>query len=159
MAVARSDPAAEVLQAPHVLDYSYTRSTGPVLGAFLTGLRDRRVLGARCPDGRVLVPPQEYDPLTAEATEAELVPVAAEGVVTAWSWNPRPRPGQPLGRPFAWALVRLDGADTALLHGCDVASPALMRTGLRVRIRWAAERTGSIHDIACFTPVPDGAGS
>ena len=30
------------LRAGHVLEYAYTRSTGPVVGAFLTGLRDRR---------------------------------------------------------------------------------------------------------------------
>ncbi|MHB8341673.1 MAG: Zn-ribbon domain-containing OB-fold protein [Mycobacteriales bacterium] len=155
MAPATTDPATDVLLAPHVLDYSYTRSTGPVLGAFLTGLRERRVLGSRCPDGRVLVPPQEYDPRTAEATDPALVPVAAEGTVTSWSWNPRPRPGQPLDRAFAWVLVRLDGADTALLHGCDSGSPDLVRTGMRVRVRWAEEPTGSIHDIACFVPCRD----
>ena len=26
----------EVLSAPHAIEYTYTRSTGPVLGAFLT---------------------------------------------------------------------------------------------------------------------------
>ena len=30
------------------LEYPYTRTTGPVMGPFLTGLRDGRILGARC---------------------------------------------------------------------------------------------------------------
>ncbi|NBM17453.1 OB-fold domain-containing protein, partial [Streptomyces sp. GC420] len=54
--------------------------------------------------------------------------------------------------PFAWVLVRLDGADTALLHALDAPGPEAVRTGTRVRIRWAAERTGAITDIACFEP-------
>ena len=29
-----------------------------------------------------------------------------------------------------------------------------MRTGMRVRVRWAADRVGSIMDIACFEPTP-----
>jgi hypothetical protein len=37
----------EVLTAPHVVERTYTRSTGPVIGAFLAGLRDRRILGVR----------------------------------------------------------------------------------------------------------------
>jgi len=141
-----------VLEAPHVMEFPYTRSTGPVVGAFLTGLRDRQVLGARDSAGRVVVPPPEYDAGTAEAVSAgDLVPVASEGVVTSWSWNPTPRTGQPFDRPFAWALVRLDGADTALLHALDAPRDAV-RTGMRVRIRWAQETTGGVHDIACFEP-------
>ena len=39
--------ADEVLyQSDHVLEYPYARSVGPVIGAFLTGLRDGRILGA-----------------------------------------------------------------------------------------------------------------
>ena len=141
----------ELLTAPHILEYAYTRSTGPVIGAFLTGLRQGRVVGIRARDGRVLVPPQEYDPVTSDPLD-ELVDVASSGEVVTWSWNPRPRDGQPLHRPFAWALVRLDGADTPMLHALDVASPADVQSGMRVRIRWAAERSGSIRDIACFEP-------
>jgi uncharacterized OB-fold protein len=144
---------AEVLSAPHSMEFPYTRSTGPVVGAFLTGLRDRTVLGARDSGGRVVVPPMEYDAATAAPVQAdELVPVADEGVVTSWAWNPTPRAGQPLDRPFAWALIRLDGADTGLLHALDAPRDAI-RTGMRVRVRWAQETTGVIQDIACFEPT------
>ncbi|AEW93125.1 MULTISPECIES: Zn-ribbon domain-containing OB-fold protein [Streptomycetaceae] len=140
-----------VLTAPLVVEFPFTRSLGPVLGAFLTGLRERVVLGARAADGRVLVPPAEYDPATGAALD-HLVEVAPTGTVTTWAWNPRPGPAQPLDHPFAWALVRLDGADTALLHALDAPGPEAVRTGLRVRVRWAAERHGAITDIACFEP-------
>ena len=143
----------EVLSAPHVMEFPYTRSTGPVVGAFLTGLRDRQVLGAKDSEGRVVVPPFEYDPKTAApASAADLVPVADEGVVTTWSWNAHPRPGQPFDRPFAWALVKLDGADTGLLHALD-APEGSVSTGMRVKVRWAAETVGYINDIACFEPA------
>jgi uncharacterized OB-fold protein len=65
---------------------------------------------------------------------------------------PEPLAGQPLAEPFAWALIRLDGADTAMLHAVDAGSAAAMRTGLRVRPRWAARPAGSVRDIACFEP-------
>ncbi|MGR6974544.1 Zn-ribbon domain-containing OB-fold protein [Streptomyces cynarae] len=140
-----------VLKAPLVVEFPFTRSLGPVQSAFLTGLRERVVLGVRTRDGRTLVPPVEYDPVTAEEIR-DLVEVAATGTVTTWAWNHEPRRGQPLSSPFAWVLVKLDGADTALLHALDVPGPDTVRTGLRVRIRWAEERSGAITDIACFEP-------
>jgi uncharacterized protein len=140
----------EVLSAPHVMEFDYTRSTGPVVGAFLTGLRDKKVLGFRASDGRVVCPPPEYDAVSVEAVDAsQLVEVGQEGTVTSWSWNPVPRAGNPFDRPFAWALVQLDGADTSILHALDAPAEAIS-TGMRVRIRWADETVGFIKDIACF---------
>ncbi|WP_225727974.1 MULTISPECIES: Zn-ribbon domain-containing OB-fold protein [unclassified Nocardia] len=145
------ETAPDVLSAPLRVRFDYTRSVGPTIGKFLTGLRDRKIVGVRGSDGRVLVPPAEYDPVTS-APLTEFVDVADTGTVESWTWVREPLPGQPFDRPFAWALIRLDGADTALLHAVDVATPDLIHTGLRVVARWAAETTGGIHDIACFEP-------
>ena len=139
------------LRAPMEIAFDYTRSLGPVLGQFMTALRERRVLGARAADGRVHSPPFEYDPVTS-LPPRELVPVGPAGTVLTWTWLAEPLPGQPLDRPFGWALIRLDGADTAMLHAVDAGSAAAMRTGMRVRPRWAADRVGSIRDIECFEP-------
>src|SRR5207253_10166058 len=117
----------------------------------MAALAERRILGARGADGRVHAPPFEYDPMTASPPR-ELTDVGPEGTVVSWSWMPEPLAGQPLAEPFAWALIRLDGADTAMLHAVDAGSAAAMRTGLRVRPRWPASPVGSIHDIARFEP-------
>jgi uncharacterized protein len=131
-----------------------------VLGQFFTALRGRRVVGVRGSDGRVHVPPAEFDPVT-YAPLSEIVPVASVGTVVSWTWQPEPLDGQPLKHPFAWALVKLDGADTPLLHAVDAGSSDAISTGTRVHVHWADEPTGSITDIAYFalgdTPedVPD----
>jgi uncharacterized OB-fold protein len=146
--VGQASPA-EVLSAPHTIEYTYTRSTGPMIGAFLTGLRNRKVIGSRGVDGRVLVPAIDYDPVTSEDL-TETVEVGDTGVITTWSWNDRPLAGQPLDKPFAWALVKLDGADTALLAAVDVGDPAKVSTGAKVKARWAENRIGAITDLTCF---------
>jgi len=140
----------DVLVADHAIEYTYTRSTGPIIGAFLAGLRDKRFVGVRASDGRVLVPPTEYDPVTSDDL-TELVAVSDSGVVTTWSWNDAPVAGQPFDRPFAWALVKLDGADTSILAALDAPREEIS-TGMRVHARWAAERVGAITDLACFEP-------
>lgn len=139
------------LRAPLNPQFDYTRSVGPTIGAFLTGLRERRIVGSHGSDGRIYVPPPEYDPHTF-AAPTEFVDVADTGTVTTWSWVARPGDGQPLESPFAFALITLDGADTALLHAVAVESPDAMSTGMRVHARWADERTGAIADIVCFDP-------
>ena len=141
----------EVLRALHVLEYPYKRSVGPIIGRFLTGLRERRIEGIKTSSGLVMVPPVEYDPSTAAAL-SEFVEVGPGGVVTTWAWITEPRTNNPLQKPFAWAHIRLDGADTGFLHAVDAGDESAMKTGMRVRPRWRAETVGHINDIECFEP-------
>lgn len=145
----------DTLSAPHIVEYPYTRSVGPVIGSFLAALKDHRVEGVRATDGRVIVPPLEYDPLTGDPLD-EFVAVGETGTVVTWAWVPEPRKNHPLERPFAWALVRLDGADTSLLHALDAGNESAVSSGMRVRIRWREETAGEIQDIACFEPAGEG---
>jgi uncharacterized OB-fold protein len=149
-----ADPT--ILTASFTLEYTFKRSLGPVLGAFFEGLREGRVLGMRTRTGRVLVPPSEYDPDTGESL-SDLTPVSDRGVVTTFTWVPAPGRQQPLKHPFAFALIKLDGSDVAMLHAVDTGGQReQMRIGMRVRANWASERTGAITDIASF--VPDATG-
>lgn len=165
MTVSQSSPASidtsqPLLSAPLKLSFDYTRSVGPVLGQFFTALSARRIVGVRGSDGRVHVPPAEYDPVTYEPLR-EIVPVESVGTVASWTWQPEPLEGQPLQRPFAWALIRLDGADTPLLHAVDAETPEAIGIGARVHAHWVDEPVGAITDIAFFTlgedaePVPE----
>jgi uncharacterized OB-fold protein len=150
------------LSAPLKLSFDYTRSVGPTLSQFFTALRERRIVGVRGSDGRVYVPPAEFDPVTYERL-TEIVPVATVGTVVSWTWQPEPLEGQPLDRPFAWALIKLDGADIPLLHAVDVgaAGSDSISTGARVHAHWVDEPAGAITDIAYFAlgdeaePVPE----
>ena len=95
----------EIVRLPeHVLEYpgGYTRSVGPVIGRFLTGLRDGRIEGVRLADGRVLVPPTEYDPTTSDAVAPEgdhWIEVGPRGTVQTFTWVAQPRAGQARARP------------------------------------------------------------
>ena len=144
------------LHAPLEISFDYTRSLGPTLSAFVTALAGRRILGARGRDGRVHAPPFEFDPVTG-APPADFVQVGPGGTVVSWTWTDRPLDGQPLAHPFGWALITLDGADTAMLHAVDAGSADRMLTGMRVTPRWAASGGNGITDIACFVPEEDAA--
>ena len=103
--------------------------------------------------GQVLCPPVDADPDSLKDLSVDdMVEVGPAGYVTSWTWLHEPLRGNPLQRPFAWALIRLDNADSSLLHAVDAGSESTMRTGMRVVPRFADERTGGILDIACFVP-------
>jgi uncharacterized OB-fold protein len=126
----------EPLIEHHVLEYpgGYTRSVGPALSRYFTGLRAGRIVGVRTADGRVMVPPTEYDPETGA-----------------------PIPGKHhLTKPFAFALVRPDGADVPMVHVVDVAGPDELAVGMRVMPRWRAERVGYVTDLDAWIPMADG---
>lgn len=143
-------PESQILSAELKNTFPYTRSLGPVLSQFALALRDGRILGSRGSDGRVTTPPAEFDPTTGVLT-TELVEVATVGTVQSWSWQPEPLDGQALDRPFAFALIKLDGSDTSMLHIVDVDDASALSVGARVHAVWHPVRTGVITDIAHFS--------
>lgn len=133
------------------ITFPYKRSLGPVLGPFMTALTERRILGTRHGDA-VIVPPMEWDPATGEELPHDLVEVGPAGTVESFTWVPVPSEQHPLDHPFAFALIRLDGAATGLLHAVDAGSIDAMHTGMRVFPRWKDERMGLITDLEAFVP-------
>jgi uncharacterized protein len=137
------------------MEFPYKHSTGETIGRFLAGLRDqRRIWGQRVPGQGVIVPPLGYGETDA-ADGGEWVAVANTGTVAAVAVVHEAVEGlHPAAAPFAFVLVRLDGADTALPHvvteGVD-----RVRVGSRVEAVWRpdGERVGSIRDIAGCRPV------
>ena len=142
----------DILSAPLIIEYPFKRTTGPVIGAFLTGLREQILVGSKAADGRVIVPPAEFDPVSGEDL-TELVEVGPAGEITTWAWVTEPHAKHPLDQPFAWALIRLDGADTPMLGAVAAASSDAVATGSRVTPVWAEEREGHIDDIAHWVLV------
>jgi uncharacterized OB-fold protein len=131
--------------------FPYKRSLGPVIGAFMTALTVKRIIGIRSGE-RVIVPPLEWDPDTGDELAPDFVDVGPAGTVTSWTWVENPTTQHPLDRPFAFALVELDGADTSFLHAVDAGSIAAMSTGMRVAPRWKSHRKGHVTDIDAFVP-------
>jgi uncharacterized protein len=135
--------------AENTITFPYKRSLGPVVGAFMTALTEKRIIGIRNGDA-VLVPPMEWDPTTGAELDHEFVDVGPAGTVESWTWVPAPSEQHPLDRPFAFALITLDGASTPLLHAVDAGSPDAISDGTRVAPRWKGTRIGHLTDIACF---------
>ena len=135
------------------MEFPYKHSTGETIGRFLAGLKEQRTIwGQKVAGQGVVVPPLGYSEVDASAG-GDWVAVAPTGTVTAAAVVTKPLAGlHPSDAPFAFVLVRLDGADTALAHVVTDGHERV-RVGSRVEAVWADERTGTIRDIARFRVV------
>ena len=147
--------STQPLEQRVVTEFPYKHSTGEVIGRFLAGLKEeKRIWGQRVAGQGVVVPPLGYSEVDGSAGGA-WVEVKPVGVVTAVARVHRPMTHlHPCSEPFAFVLVKLDGADTALAHVVREDLEKL-RVGSRVEAVWApdGERRGSIRDIACFRVI------
>ena len=136
-------------------EFPYKHSAGETVGRFLAALKEQKTIwGQRVPGQGVVVPPHGYSELDGAAA-GEWVAVTDTGTVTAVAVVHRPIARlHPFAQPFAYVLVKLDGADTALAHVvCD--DLAQLTVGSRVQAVWAPdeERKGHVRDVVCFRVV------
>lgn len=123
------------------LPYRYTAGTAQ--RAALEGFAGGVVRGSRCAHcDIVLAPARPFCPRCSLAT-GETVDLADTGTLEGWTTRTRD------GEAVTFGMIRLDGADTALLHRVDVPEFDLA-VGARVRARWNGTREGEITDIEAF---------
>ena len=124
------------------LPYRYT--AGAAQRAALQGLAAGVLRGSRCDHcDIVLALARPFCPRCSSATGA-IVDLADSGVLEGWTTRTRD------GAALTFGMIRLDGADTPLLHRID-ATEAQLAVGLRVTARWASVRQGEITDVEAFT--------
>lgn len=141
-----------VRKIPGELPVSFRYTPGVANTAFFEALKDRGVLlGSRCSSCAVTYLPAR---LFCERCFAELiadVECGPEGTVESWTVGHVGVDDDPLDPPVRLALVKLDGADTVLMH--RLANDGTPVIGMRVRAIVREDRSGSINDLEGFAPA------
>ena len=139
----------DLLRAPFELGYTYKRSNGPVMSEFFNALAEHKILGTQSSTGKVFAPAAEFDPETHEAL-SNFKDVGPGGIVESFSWIENPQEHHLLKKPFAFALIKLDGADTAMLHMITDCNEDDLKIGSRVTAAWSDTKEERITDIQYF---------
>ncbi|MEA3221818.1 MAG: Zn-ribbon domain-containing OB-fold protein [Thermodesulfobacteriota bacterium] len=131
----------------------YTWSVGEVGSRFLVALRDeKKIIGNRCNScNTVYVPPRKNCGKCFKDID-EWAELGSEGIVTAYTIVRYEYPLQPAKAPFAYAIIKLDGADVGFVHIIKEDMDKL-KIGVRVRARFKEDRKGNILDIDSFTII------
>ncbi|MFO7591028.1 MAG: OB-fold domain-containing protein [Acidimicrobiia bacterium] len=138
------------------LRMDYLASSGRHMGAYLRAMKQKRILGERCPTtGQVFVPPRGATPTSGLPT-TELVELADRGYVESFCVTRVPIPGRDdLELPYISAWIVLDGANVGFIGLVTGIAPEEVRLGLRVEAVWRpdAELTESANNISSWIPT------
>jgi len=83
----------------------------------------------------------------------EWIEVSPEGVLESFTIVRRQLASLPRKVPVVFGLIKLDGADTSILHYVEAPDHKKIKIGMRLKAKFCDERKGAIHDIACFVPA------
>lgn len=134
--------------------WKYTRYAGRTGSRFLIELRDnKKIMGTKCPVcGRVYVPARSLCYVCFKPMD-QWVEVSHEGTLMSYTMVYQSEPSHPVKTPFAYGIIKLDGADTGFAHIIGEVNPKDLKIGMKVKAVFKDKRVGSILDISHFKPV------
>lgn len=160
---AQAEQEQELLVLKRVVSVNQRFATGPVVGKFLNGLKEKKILANKCPKcGRLQVPPREACAECRVRTGDDLVEIGPKGNVRymdiAYFASPDPLTGATRETPYSSTFILLDGCKGNETFTHSVRRDQLNRIqmgwnekkGTVVRPVWAENRTGGVHDILYF---------
>jgi hypothetical protein len=148
----------DVIVHETALSIPYAWAAGRHATRFYQEIAERRKLfGTRCPHCQRVVFPARKACSRCFADTTDWVEVGPAGTVTSFTVVHYAEPRvQPLSPPFAYALIQLDGADTAFIHLLSDVDVNDVKTGMRVEAVFADQPQGNILDVKFFKPVTQG---
>ncbi len=132
----------------------YSWWAGETATRFFAAIRDdKKIMATKCAKcSKVYVPPRKTCPACFLANE-EWVELQSEGELVSFTVARRQLAALKDKVPVVFGLVKLDGADTALLHKLGEVEPDRIEIGMRVAAVFSDDPKGTITDIEYFKPV------
>jgi len=133
----------------------YTYFAGRVGSKFLTTIRDeKKIMGIKCNKcNKVYVPPRQICDVCMEDIRDNWVDVQNTGEVTNFTVVRYDDKHLPKKAPYVLAMIKLDGADTSMVHVVEGVDVDKAKIGMKVQAVFAEETTNTLMDIDHFTPA------
>ena len=130
----------------------YTYFAGRLGSTFLTTIRDQqKIMGVRCNQcSKVFVPPRQTCERCLSDIRDNWVTLENSGEVINFTVVREQDKHLPRKTPYILGMIRLDGADTPMVHIIEGVNPESISEGMRVKAVFAAESEGTILEIDHF---------
>jgi len=156
----------ELIRLNRTISVKQKFATGPVMGKFLKGLKEKKILAIKCPTcGRLQSPPREVCAICRVRNE-EWVEIGPGGEMRMMEYcfyaSPDPLTGESRETPYGAIGILLDGCkdEEVFWHLLNpeqldkvemgIVLGSKVKHGTRIRPVWAENRTGSVGDIKYF---------
>ncbi len=123
------------------------------LARYAQGLKDKKILGTRCPKcQRVFVPPT-YICGRCLVEIKDWVELKGEAELIAYTVAYSAITGEELKEPNIIGMIKFEGADSWSLAQIKEIKPEEVRIGIKLKPVWKEERKGQLGDIKYFVPA------
>jgi len=128
------------------------RVEGRGLKLMLENMKDKKLVGIKCPQcGMVYLPGPFYCRKCYVRIDEE-AEVSDHGQIMTYTIGYADVRGNPLEEPRIAPVVKLDGCDSWIMGVLEGVKPEDVHVGMRVKVQWAEETTGSLQDMQYFIP-------
>jgi len=142
-----------VVEGKLALPYQYF--AGRTGSKFIIALRDdKKILGIKCEKcDKVFVPPRHTCERCMSDISKNWVELPGTGEVVNFTVVRTDDKHHPRKAPYVLAMIKLDGADSPLVHILEGITPENAAVGMKVKPVFAKERNDTILEIDHFAPV------
>ncbi len=132
----------------------YTYFAGRVGSTFITTLRDKqKIMGVKCKRcNKVFVPPRQTCERCMEDIRNNWVDLKSGGEVVNFTVVRYDDRHLPRKAPFVLGMIRLEGADSPMVHILEGVDPDQVKIGMKVKAVFSPKTTNTILDIDHFEP-------
>jgi uncharacterized OB-fold protein len=141
-------------------DLPYNYAIGKLAVKFFEELRkNTKIFGSKCPKcGKVHMPPRAVcAECFVQMTLKDMIELPPRGTLEGFTVVNYPFTDPTTGGlrpfPYGYAIFKLDGADTYMMHFVDETDPSKLKIGQRVEAVFKEKREGNIGDIPYFKIV------
>ena len=151
--------STEFMRKEYNMHLDFSVSLGTAYTRWMKGLKDKKVLGNKCPScNNIFVPAKPFCEVCFEEPK-EWVETNGEGIVESFTVGYQKFRNYP-DPPYVVGVIRVDGSAVSMIHwiaGFDYDHPEdipeKIQIGMKVAPVWAEERKGDLLDILYFKPV------
>jgi uncharacterized OB-fold protein len=128
------------------------RIEGTGLRRMLSGMKDAKLIGVKCPKCGMVYLPGSFNCRKCHIEIDEAVEVSDHGEVMTYTIGYADVRGNPLEEPRISVIAKFDGCDAWIMGAVEGVKPEDMHVGMRIKVNWAENRTGSLQDMEYFIP-------
>jgi len=125
---------------------------GRGLKLMLDNMKDRKLVGIKCGECGMVYMPGPFYCRKCHVRIDEPAEVSDHGQVMTFTIGYADVRGNPLEEPRPAAVVKMDGCDSWIMGVLQEVKPEDLHVGMRVKVHWAEETTGSLQDMQYFVP-------